>query len=279
MKKQVSVVVVTKNRPQALAALLGSLQCQTLPEFDLIIVLNGRRSWHPYLDKLLKALESRGVHTAMYSMFDLAFAGLHDYAYSKTTSEYVCRVDDDHILHPAYLSELKAFMDRSPQAGAAGGIVLHPDVPGFEFSREDFVKTILQARERGILNTLLQLKRHPTNRPLEVPDLYSSFMARRRTVLSVGGIAVCYRVCSYREETDLTLRMSFAGHGQFIVPGAIIWHARADYGGERKSQEVWKRLRSKNESLFQKRLQSWCTDPVEHFLPLWNWALVAERSK
>lgn len=106
-----------------------------------------------------------------------------------------------------------------------------------------------------------------------VPDLYSTFIMRKSYLEQVGGIATCYTACSYREETDLTLRLSIHGYKLFISPTAIVWHIRADEGGERTDKDKWEQLRTQNERIFQERLKDWCNDPVEYFTYLWDNAL------
>src|SRR3989338_4207039 len=272
-----TVVVATKNRPQALAGLLSSLQCQTLPRFKVLIALNSKRSWHPYLDKVATSLFARGVNVITSECTRMTFAELHQFLLASAETEYVCRVDDDHILEPHYLTELLQVIDSDRMVGATGGIVLHPEDIGHGFSPKVFIKTLRSAKKQRVLNTILQLKQHPTDRTLQVPDLYSSFVVRKSIAKRVGGIATCYTSCSYREETDLTLRITLAGFKLYIIPSAIVWHVRANHGGERKSRSAWEKSRSLNEQIFRERLHSWCGDPVSRFSDIWDAALAASR--
>ncbi|OJI09369.1 MAG: hypothetical protein COV08_01300 [Candidatus Vogelbacteria bacterium CG10_big_fil_rev_8_21_14_0_10_49_38] len=275
---KVTVVVPTRNRSVALSGLLSSLHCQSLTRFNVIIGVHGNQSWHPHLDKLSAALGVRGIELTVCDCIGMTFSEMHSRMLNQAQTEYVCRLDDDHVSDPTYLATLLKVIERDEKAGAVGGVVLHPDVPGIEFSENEFLEALFAGRTKGILNTILQLKRHPTNKLLKVPDLYSTFMVKKKTILAVGGIATCYRSSSYREETDLTLRMTFAGYNQYVVPVAFVTHVRADYGGERMDQAEWQRLRAKNEQIFQKHLKAWCKNPVEHFAPLWDQAIADARS-
>lgn len=270
---KVTIVVPTKNRPIALASLMGSLFGQTLENFDLAIALNGENSWDKYLDKLVLGLETRGIRVRISECLDMTFAELHAHLVSNTETEYVCRLDDDHVPDPSYLENLLNTLKEVPGIGAAGGIVLHPEVPGHSFTSEEFKKVLESAREKAILNTILQLKRHPTRRPLRVPDLYSTFMVSRKVIKEVGGIATCYRSSGYREETDLTLRMTLAGHDQYIVPTAVVWHIKSDQEGERKPLETWKLSQVENQALFEERLLTQIPDLRGQFNSLWSHAL------
>lgn len=270
MKKGVTVVVITKDRPLALSALLASLHSQSLPTFELILVLNGDRSWNPYLDKILIALRVRGVSVTVCECVGMGYGKLHDHAYKLVQTDFVCRVDDDQILDPKYLENLRDELEKDSSIGAVGGIVLHPEYKETDFMKEEFSGALQKALASGILNTIFQLKRHPGTKPLRVTDLYSSFMARTNVVNQIGGIATCYDSCGYREESDLTLRVAFAGYKLYVIPTAIIWHIRAEEGGERRSGEIWEKIKQKNETMFRSRLKSWCDNPIANLAHIWE---------
>jgi GT2 family glycosyltransferase len=255
--EKISVVITTKDRPAYLASALSSLLAQTLTSFDLHILLNGHSSWSDQCEKITYALRHRQVDCFVYHQPSLTFAQAHEFLMSHSVNPLLCRVDDDHILSATYLSSLHAVMAANADCAAVGGIVLHPEASSVSFSDESFRAELLASVERGFLNTRFQLLQHPSDRPLFVTDLYSSFLLRKTAALDAGGIATCYEACSYREETDLTLRMFLAGYRLAVAPSAIIWHVRCDFGGERTSAENWKGLVKVNEELFKARLASW----------------------
>lgn len=213
------------------------------------------------------------LSTLFLQLLLLQYAQDQTFMLQETKTKYLCRLDDDHILSPTYLESLLQIINSDESIGAVGGTVLHPEVPGYVFTEEEFYNILEQSKEHGFLNTILQLKRLPGTSPLMVPDLYSTFIMNKQAVEEVGGIATCYTACSYREETDLTLRLSLKGYKLLISPHSIIWHIRADSGGERTNQTQWEALRMQNERIFQERLKSWCDDPVKHFKYLWDNAL------
>jgi GT2 family glycosyltransferase len=252
--------------------MLTSLMGQIFTEFGVIIALNGAHSWHPHLEKIRTALKARNISVDVHECIDMEFADVHQYLINQSNTEFICRVDDDHVLDPLYLQQLWKVISADPAIGAAGGIFLHPDIPGWEFTQSEFKDALYQGRREGILQTFLQLKMHPTDKPLQVPDLYSSFMMRKSAVQEVGGVATCY-TATYREETDLTLRMTLAGYKQMVIPSAVAWHVRADGGGERMSERSWEEVRSANDEIFRQRVRGWCQYPVDRFTPIWEMAL------
>jgi|GEM_PF-4716266 len=253
MNNLLTVTVVTKDRHLPLSCLLTSMMGQSHATFNVIIALKGEHSWNEYLEKIRLALKARKIFVDVHDCTEMEYAEAHQYLIDKSDTEFVCRVDDDHILSPFYLQKFEEVLSSDPFIGAAGGIFLHPDIPGWEFSAEEFRTVLNQGNPQGMLQTILQLKKHPTDHPLQIPDLYSSFMMRKSVVQRVGGIARCY-TATYREETDLTLRMTLADYKQFIVPSAIAWHVRADGGGERMAENTWKDVRSANDAIFRQRV-------------------------
>lgn len=268
------MVVPTKDRPMALSSLMGSLLCQSLRQFDLIIALNGARSWDGHLDRLAQALEMRQIRVRVHECLNMTLAQLHEFMIEKAESDYICRLDDDHLPNPNYLQRLKKNIDSDKQVGAVGGVVLHPGMQDLQFSEKDFIENLKLAKRRGILNTIFQLKKHPTDQILQVPDLYATFMMKKEAVQDAGGVATCYASSGYREETDLTLRMTLAGYKQIIDPKAIVWHIKSDQGGERKTKELWQISQIENERLFQERLQERCKDIIGELSPIWDRALL-----
>lgn len=251
--KGVSIVITTKNRPANLAFALTSLIGQTYRPLSVHILLNGQHSIDPSCERMINLLELNGIHVSCDERYEFTFAECHDFLINRADYDLVCRMDDDQVATPGYFENLASVFSR-PNVGAVGGIVLHPEEKKLQWELADLSKALSRGREEGMVITELQLHRHPSATILEVTDLYSSFMMDRNAVRDVGGVAICYRACSYREETDLTLRLHVRGYSVLIQPSSIMWHLRCDTGGERVSGEEWRRKVDTNKELFLCRL-------------------------
>lgn len=282
LAESVSVAIVSRDRPHLLARLLSSLLFQRHSNFEVLVCLNTDTSWNEECDQAMLALFHRNVKCRILPAVGYSFSDMHHLALMSSSCNLVLRLDDDHIPSPDLLSSLLQAIGSESTIAAAAPIVLHPQQKTIAFALAEFEEALKRAREQGILNTDLQLFCHPTSSPLVVPDLYSTFLMKKSVAFSVGGIARCYQACGYREETDLTLRLTLAGFTTVIVPAAVVWHFRASLGGERRTPQQWSACRNENEKIFRKRLQSWQVRIPETFDPIWSMnhmhAAVAARS-
>ena len=269
-KSEVTVVVPTKDRTSALSTLLGALNAQTLEKFNISIALNSNESWNEHLDKLILALELRKIKTQVHKCLDFTFAELHKHLLDECKTEFICRLDDDHLPQTNYLSSLLSFIKSDAQIWAVGGIVLHPEIDDLDFTTNEFTATLKKGLENKFLNTYLQLKRHPNNTPLQVPDLYSTFMCRKAYLDNIGWIATDYQLSWYREETDLTLRLTNAGYKQYIDPNAITYHIRSNTGWERQERKKWEQAQQENQWIFEKRMRILCSNIHNKAQAIWQ---------
>lgn len=152
------------------------------------------------------------------------FSQLHEHLLNTCQTEFICRLDDNHIPETNYLENLLNSIKYDSNIGSVWGIVLHPEIKDLNFDKKEFEKIIKNWKDKFFLNTYLQLKNHPTNSPLLVPDLYSTFMSRKSIIQDVWWIATEYKKSWYREETDLTLRITNAWYKQYIIPTASTYH-------------------------------------------------------
>jgi O-antigen biosynthesis protein len=209
----VSVVVVSRGRPDGLARCLTGLAQLQYPFFEIVVVADpiglaaiapwgGRIKRVPFDVPNISAARNAGIGAA--------------------AGELVAFIDDDSVPEPTWLARLAApFAD--PVVAAAGGLVRGRN--GFDIQRKpaavgtDGRETPLAldgpgphlvagAKGRGI-------KTEGTN------------MAFRRAVLAqVGGFDPGYRF--YLDETDLNLRLGARGAITAIVPGAEVHHGFAE---------------------------------------------------
>lgn len=130
--------------------------------------------------------------------------------------DWVWRVDDDCVPEPTVLETLVSHI--TPSVGAVGGSILTPPFVPVENS----TGKIDDIYEPSIQWDFIKEKR-------EVDHLHCSFIYRAGIVdynLALSRVA-------FREETLFTFNLKQRGYQNFVVPNAITWHLRNQYGGVR----------------------------------------------
>ncbi|WP_372887787.1 glycosyltransferase family 2 protein, partial [Shimia sp.] len=112
----VSVVIVSRGRPQALARCLTGLSQQTHPSFETIVVA----------DPSGCAAVNDGAFSGLVKLvaFDEAnISAARNLGIARAAGELVAFIDDDAVPEPTWLAHLVAPFDSDPEVMAAGGFV------------------------------------------------------------------------------------------------------------------------------------------------------------
>ncbi len=240
-----------------------------MQDWDLVVIDNGStdgtvallerelRELSQFRTKMRKELRYEFVRNAE----NCGFAGGHNQAMRVTSEElrvksppdYVQLLNQDTVLAPDYLEQLIAFMDRTPQCGAAQGALLRWDfskvTAGKGDGRTDLVDTL------GL--RVLRNRRVVEARTGEQLATRNSQLATPIEVFGVSGALPMYRMAalqdvalqksevrsqkseveifdedffSYKEDVDLAFRLRSRGWRAFIVPHACAWHDRTTAG-------------------------------------------------
>lgn len=186
----VTVVVPTIGRP-SLHRLLSALEHSEGPVPEAVIVVDDRAVPDPPL-LLVARLPVTVLHSGGRGP-----AAARNVGWRHATSPWICFLDDDVLPHPGWLAALAADLRNAESRGAAGSqaVIDVPARPGRR-STDDERRTQRLADARWI----------------------TADMAYRRVALvQVGGFDERFPR-AYREDSDLGLRITMAGH--HIVSGA-----------------------------------------------------------
>ncbi len=206
---RVSVVVVSRGRPAALALCITALAQQRHPEFEVVVVADPEG---------LAALARWQGRIRCLGFDESNISAARNLGVTAAAGAVVAFLDDDAVPEPTWLARLTApFAD--PDVAASGGYVrgrngiafqwraraAFADGSGRDLVLEDDAPIVLRGRlGRGV-------KTEGTN------------MAVRRSVLArLGGFDPAYRF--YLDETDLNLRLASFGARTAIVPLAQVQH-------------------------------------------------------
>ena len=124
MKHWVSLVVATKDRPDDLRRMMGSLQNQTMPPMEIVVVDASSNSVEAIL-KEFPALSLRYLRHLPPSAAAQRNAGIHDCSASATLIGFA---DDDVIFEPKAFELMMRFWDAAPPEtlGAAFNLLNYP---------------------------------------------------------------------------------------------------------------------------------------------------------
>jgi glycosyltransferase involved in cell wall biosynthesis len=195
---RVSVIVPTYNCADLLPRAVGSVQRQTMQDFEIVIVDDGSTDETPAIvadlaqDRRLRPVrqENRGL------------PGARNFGLAVAAGTYVAVLDADDELAPDALATLAATLDAQPGADWCVTDILRVT----EQSRETVRSEIPADLFYGIL----------------ADDFIRRGMFFRRTALaSVGGYDAEIRM---REDWELNIRLIHAGHAFAYVPRDLYWY-------------------------------------------------------
>ncbi|QQA42854.1 glycosyltransferase family 2 protein [Pelagovum pacificum] len=211
----VSVVVVSRGRPDALARCIAGIVRLHYPSFEIVVVADrpGRRKLDtlPDVFNRIKIVACDEANISVARNLGIAHAA----------GEIVAFIDDDAVPEPLWLDHLvQGFGD--PRVEAATGYVIGPD--GINFQHR-----ITEARPDGTGRPIrtdgktIRLLQPSEDGAIKTEGTNMAF--RRDTLLELGGFDPVFRF--YLDETDLDMRVALAGGITAAAPLAQVHHAMA----------------------------------------------------
>ena len=167
---------------------------------------------------------------------NLGFARANNQAIGLANGRYILLLNSDTVVHPGAFAALIGFMEKTPEAGAAGAYLLNGDgtlqpachpmlTPWREFMRLLFLDRVLHAATYGA-------GWWKTEEPRQTEVIKGACLMLRHTALEqVGSLDGSYFM--YTEEVDLCYRLAQAGWQLWWVPAAKVTHY-----GEASSRQV-----------------------------------------
>jgi cellulose synthase/poly-beta-1,6-N-acetylglucosamine synthase-like glycosyltransferase len=222
-KPQVSLVIVSRGRPDDLKRVLTSLRFQTYPNFEVIVVADQDPK-----DTRVKFIK-----------FDQAnISTARNIGIENAAGSIVAFCDDDAIPEPKWLSRLVPAFD-DPQVGIAGGFVRGRNGISFQWRGietdqfgTDFPIKIAKPTTRGLAN----------GRMLKVQGTNCAF--RKKALTALGGFDQGFAF--YLDETDIAWRLNQSGWKTRIIPLAEVQHgfAASEMRGSNRAPKSLKQIGS-----------------------------------
>lgn len=222
---QVSLVIVSRNRPEGVKRLIASLRFQSYPNFEVIIVSNYAETQFPNTENI------------RHVFFDRAnISAARNRGIEQSAGDIIAFCDDDAVPEVFWLERLVAAF-KDPCVGSAGGFV----------------------RGRNGIDcqwTAIKCDQYGDDFPLEMTAEYkpqtfhfdgihfakvqgTNCAFRKKALADIGGFDENYRF--FLDETDVSFTLAKRGWSTAIVPLAEVQHGFEE-SAERTRQRVPKTL-------------------------------------
>ncbi|MEW6327417.1 MAG: glycosyltransferase family 2 protein [Thermodesulfobacteriota bacterium] len=224
----VSVVMVTINNLNLLRNCLDSLYAQDYKALELIVVDNGSE------EDIQGMLAKEFPEVCLTRLTkNYGFAGGNNRGIEIARGKYVALINNDAVAAPQWISSLVAVAESDSRIGAVASIIIDGNRPDILDSCG--VGIALDGMSRQAM------RGHP------VPNL-----TEPKEVLAFSGCACLLRMESlkevglfdedffaYCEDTDLGLRLRWAGWEIVVAPGAYVRHYYSMTGGKFSLQKIY----------------------------------------
>lgn len=221
----ISVAIPTYNREKVLINTINDvLLGQSFNDLELIVV---DQSTH-HTEDTQKSLDSiKDPRFRYFKTSPPSVTAARNFALSKAQSPYIIFLDDDVVLDKNLVKEfLQTFVDMPQISGIAGRVMQK----GFPIKNE-----VLKFDEYAVSHGVFTSK---------VGDFTNAFPGgncalRVKEVISIGGFDTRYKNNAFREESDMSMRMSGLGYKIYFQPKAELTHLAAPYGGNRVQTHIY----------------------------------------
>jgi GT2 family glycosyltransferase len=212
---QVTIVVLSYNRPDLLEKALRSIAAQTCDSFEVLVIDNRSPSSVRIRDLVCRFAGVRLVANAT----NRGFTGGMNQGLAEARGEYVYLTEDDIELDPACVATLVDYLSRHPEAGLAGPVMWNLRDPTIRCAGGEFE---LRATYRMRVTCAGQHKLSATE-PFHTKYLPGAMIAARTSVLrELGGFHPDFFM--YGEDVELCARVRERGRAIAIVPAARVYH-------------------------------------------------------
>jgi len=220
----VSVIVVNWNGLKILDDCLVSLEKQTWPEREFVLVDNGStdgtseriRAWAERLPRAQAILLSENT----------GFCRANNLAFAKARGEWIALLNNDAVAEPDWLEELVRHADAECRIGMLGSKILFLEQPGVIDKVGHLIYWDGQNRGRGTMETDVG----QYDKPEEIlwPDACAA-LYHRRIFEETGGFDESF--FAFGDDADLGMRARLLGWKAWYVPTARVHHRHSATAG------------------------------------------------
>ncbi len=245
VERLISVIIVNFNGGELLTECVRSVLASTVP---VTVYVVDNASEDESLHKLQQAIFNDERMQIIKNAENFGFARAANLALPNTTGEYLLFLNPDCLIRPDTLARFVKTMDKYPQAGMAGGLVLNPDgseQPGCRRSVPTPWRAVVRIfhldklfpNSRRFKSFVLTRQPLP-DQPIEIEGISGACMFVRRTALTqVGPMDETY----FLHCEDLDWFMRFRAHNWSIlfIPGIEVVHVKGVCSRHKPLSTLW----------------------------------------
>jgi GT2 family glycosyltransferase len=220
----VSIVVVNWNGGAFLAECLRSLERQTWPSKEFILVDNG--SVDNSVQILREWASGRENARVIWLNDNAGFTRANNIAFQHTQGEWVALLNNDAVAEPEWLSNLVRRGDRGGRIGMIGSKILLADRPGVIDKAGHLIYRDCQNRGRGSMEP--DCGQYDQDAEILWPDACAA-LYHRDLLQETGGFDE--RFFAYGDDADLGMRARLLGWRGWLAPDAIVYHRHSATAG------------------------------------------------
>jgi glycosyltransferase involved in cell wall biosynthesis len=221
----ISVVVCTRDHPEALRSALESLTCVDYPTFEVIVVDNNPRSGltPPAVD----ALAAAGIPVRVVDAFGQGLSIARNVGINDARHEIVAFIDDDVVVDRLWLKNLAYGFAQGEAVACVCGMAATAEL--VTPAQSYFDRRVGWASCRPAVYDLAAPPDDEPLFPLRVAAFGTgaNFAIRKDVVRGLGGFDEGLGIGSPAgggEDVDIFLRVLLAGRMLVRAPSAVIWH-------------------------------------------------------
>jgi len=227
---KVSVGLVALNGAKYLPACIASVQQQTYPNIELLVIDNGSTD-----NTATIMVKNYPRIRFLKNSANLGFAGGHNQAIRETSGEYYLALNQDVILEPEYISSLVQTITKNPHIGAVQGKIKQLtwnrktnmiDSLGLKLYRSGQVVNIAENEyDHGQFETGQEIFGVAGTLPLYRRAALNDIIVSSPAALT-GKEYFDETFFAYKEDIDLAFRLQLRRWHSFYVPQAVAYHER-----------------------------------------------------
>lgn len=225
-KPRVTIAIPTYNREEVLIDTIHDALDQTLTDIEVLVV-DQTKEHTAATKEALQAIRDKRLRHIYADPASVTAA--RNLALRSAKAPIIIFLDDDVKLPKTFAAKHLAVYTTKPEVSAVGGRVMQKDFPIkseiLHFDEFAASKGVFTSPKAGFTNAFAG-----GNCSMKVAD-----------ALKVGGFDTRYYGNAFREESDMSLKMSRAGMKIWYEPAAELLHLAAPYGGNRVRGHIFDR--------------------------------------
>ena len=224
MKMSVSIIILNYNKTQDTIDCLKSLKNQTYENFEILLLDNGSE-YNSYLElkRELEQFKEDLEIVLIRNKVNLYFAGGNNKALKMANGDYICLLNNDTIVSPAFIEIMVEFLEKNPDAG-----MISPKIKVYKNRNYIwYAGASVNLRKANVSVLRGGYESDPQNQKYNEVELTdyaagTALFLKKEVIDNIGLLDEIFFM--YFEETDWNLRAKKKGYKIYYVPTTIIYH-------------------------------------------------------